>query len=90
MDYVGKGRMVPKAGFEPAHPQGALDPESSASASFATSAWSLSSTERRNNNYQLLPGWESSRATPPNTLSPVVGEGWGEGESLKIQSGRSG
>ena len=31
--------MVPKAGFEPAHPQGALDPESSASASFATSAW---------------------------------------------------
>ena len=39
MDYVGKGRLVPKAGFEPAHPQGALDPESSASASFATSAW---------------------------------------------------
>ncbi len=30
--------MVPKAGFEPAHPHGALDPESSASASFATSA----------------------------------------------------
>ena len=42
MDYVVTGRLVPKAGFEPAHPQGALDPESSASASFATSAWSLS------------------------------------------------
>ena len=45
MDYVGRGRLVPKAGFEPAHPQGALDPESSASASFATSAWSVSGME---------------------------------------------